>query len=133
MNIINIETSSDNGISSFRITGSYEEIKKNNRLLTFLRRVRATSHHEAFYIPFIEELKISTLQGIQQALTRHNFEYKLSSELELDLKHYIREQEQFTEFSNEASLIRNNHFDDNDKISEKFTNFKKQLFNNRIS
>ena len=57
MNIINIDTSSDNGVSSFRITGSYKEITNNNRLLAFLRRVRATSRHEAFYIPFIEQRK----------------------------------------------------------------------------
>ena len=125
MNIINIDTSSNSGISSFRITGCYEEIKNNNRLLAYLRRVRATSDDQAFAIPYVEGLKVSILQGIRQVFEKHNFTCEISPELERDLEHYFRELKQFNKFSNEASLIRNNHFDDNGQITEKFINFKK--------
>ena len=99
MNIINIDNSSDSGISSFRITGCYEEIKNNNRLLAYLRRVRATSDDQAFAIPYVEGLKVSILQGIRQVFEKHNFTCEISPELERDLEHYFRELKQFNKFS----------------------------------
>jgi SNF2 family DNA or RNA helicase len=124
VNIIKIDTALNDGVTSFRISGDYESIKNNSRLRAFLRRVRATLDNKAYYVPYVEELKVAVLQSIEQGFNRHNFTCEISAALKEELEHYYREMEKFNEFSSEANLIRNNHFDDNDNISEKFLEFK---------
>ena len=131
MSIIKIETSDNEGVKSFRIIGSFNEIKSNARLLTYLSRSRAINKKEEFYIPYIEELKINVLQGIQLAFDKYGFNCEISPELEKDISYYLREQKNFAEFAQEAKSIRDNHFDDNENISEKYSKFKK-LYKTRL-
>jgi SNF2 family DNA or RNA helicase len=115
----------------FCVSGSFLEITKNSRLITSLGRLNANENDKYFYIPFSEELKINVLQKIQNIFTRHNFTHEICPELKLDVESFIREEESFLEFAKEAAMIRNDNFEDNSIISEKFQAFK-ELYTKKL-
>ena len=123
--IINILIDKNN--SNFVLETNIEEILKNKRLLFSLKRLKYSISDMKIQIPFQFDTQISTLQEIQELLTKFGFTEKLSQETNNEVDSFNREMETFKEFSQIARKIRNDEFVDNLQLVQEFEDFLKVL------
>lgn len=125
--IIDINNNSTN--LSFVISGNFKELVNNKRLALSLKRLDFSIEEETILIPFREETQIKTLQEIQRLLHKFGFKEELSFNTKKELESYDREEGLFNEFSENARFIRNNEFDEKEKLITLFDNFQSVLKN----
>jgi superfamily II DNA or RNA helicase len=110
--------------SSFVLTGDVDAVLGNQRLHFSLKRLGFERISEGLAIPFQAETEIRTLQDVQEILRKFGFEDDLSVEIRDDRENFIREQENFHKFSENARLIRNDAFRDNPSLIAAFGSFQ---------
>lgn len=110
--------------SSFLLKGDVDVLLKNQRLYFSLRRLGFERAPEGLVVPFEPQTEIRTLQDVQDILRKFGFEGDLSVEIRNDRENYIREQENFKEFSEAARRIRNDEFKDNPELIAAFGSFQ---------
>lgn len=109
----------------FIITGDTEELLQNKRLLISLKRLSYYVENESVIIPFRDEIQIKTLQEIQGLLSKYNYEFQFTENIQLELQAFSKEEENFEVFSENARAIRNNEFNENQSLVDQFDNFQK--------
>jgi SNF2 family DNA or RNA helicase len=122
---VNIDT--DDNKSSFVLTGEVHAALENKRLRFSLKRLGYELIHDTILIPFSPETKISTLQNLQDILSKFGYTEELSAETKKGLQSFSREQDNFKEFSEKARDIRNNKFNDRPELVDEFDEFQKAL------
>ncbi len=110
--------------SSFLLKGDIDALLGNQRLHFSLKRLGFERISEGLAIPFQSETEIRTLQDVQDILRKFGFEDDLSVEIRDDRENFIREQENFQKFSENARLIRNDAFKDNPSLIAAFSSFQ---------
>lgn len=104
-----------------------QQLIKDVKFSLSLRRLSYSIDGLNIVIPYIEWSKVETLDGIIRILNKFNIVYSLSNEINLVLWKYKEELDSFEEFTENASKIRDNMFDDNPHLSEYFNDFQKIL------
>ena len=123
--IIDINKNSDS--LNYIIKGSFDELKKNKRLLLSFKRLNFFIKNEAIYIPFRDETQTQVLQEIRKLLNKFGFQEELSESTKEEVKSYDREEELFQEFSDKARSIRNNEFKNRPELIKEFDVFQQVL------
>jgi len=118
-----------NNNSFFEISGSYDDIISNKRLLLTLKRLNYESVGNKIHIPFRVENQIHVLQEIQNLLNKYGFNSELSSQTKKDVESFDRENELFDLFSEKARSIRNDEFKKYPQLVEDYKAFKIVLNN----
>jgi hypothetical protein len=116
----------------FLIKNQVLELLDNKRMRLTFKRLGYSVENDSIQIPFRNETKIDTLQEIINLLNKFDYETVLSNNAEKDVKDYHREEQLFEEFSNSAKLIRNDRFNENQELVEKFDVFQRTLSNNLV-
>lgn len=116
----------------FVITNRASELLDNKRMRLTLKRLGFSIENDSMQIPFYAETKIDTLQEIINLLNKFDYEAELSTNVENDINNYHREEQLFGEFSNTAKLIRNDKFNENQGLVEKFDVFQRTLSNKLV-
>lgn len=114
------------------IRNQVPELLDNKRMRLTLRRLGYSIENDSIQIPFHSETKIDTLQEIINLLNKFDYETELSDNVEKDVNNYRREEQLFEEFSNAAKLIRNDKFNENQELVEKFDVFQQTLSNKLV-
>jgi SNF2 family DNA or RNA helicase len=123
--IIDINKNSDS--LNYIIKGSFDEFKKNKRLLLSFKRLNFFIEKEAIYIPFRDETQTQVLQEIRKLLNKFGFQEELSESTKEEVKSYDREEELFQEFSDKARSIRNDEFKNRPELIKEFDIFQQVL------
>lgn len=110
--------------SNFLLRGDIEALLKNQRLYFSLKRLGFERIPEGLLVPFQPQTEIRTLQDVQDILRKFGFEDDLSAQIRSDRENFIREQENFQEFSENARHIRNDEFKDNPELIAAFSSFQ---------
>ena len=118
-----------NNNSFFVISGSFDDIISNKRLLLTLKRLNYESVGNKIHIPFRVENQIHVLQEIQNLLNKYGFTSELSSQIKKDVESFDRENELFDLFSEKARSIRNDEFKKYPQLVEDYKAFKLVLNN----
>lgn len=124
-----IDVQNINNNSFFVISGSYDDIISNKRLLLTLKRLNYESVGNKIHIPFRVENQIHVLQEIQNLLNKYGFTSELSSQTKKDVESFDRENELFDLFSEKARSIRNDEFKKYPQLVEDYKAFKIVLNN----
>jgi SNF2 family DNA or RNA helicase len=122
---VNIETDDNN--CNFVLTGDIHAVLDNKRLRFSLKRLDYKREQDSILIPFKPENKIRTLQDLQDILIKFGYSENLSVATKKGLESFIREQDNFKEFSEKARDIRNNKFEDKPELVHEFNEFQKVL------
>lgn len=122
-----IEIDVNREVQSFVLSNNIDLLLGNKRLLMSLRRLGYYLEDEEILIPYKEETKTNTLIEIQDLLTKFNITRELSTEVKNDVKSFVNEQEQFSEFAQMARNIRENKFGENPSLVEDFRIFQQVL------
>jgi len=110
--------------SNFLLQGDVDALLTNQRLHFSLKRLGFERIPEGLVVPFQPQTEIQTLQDVQDILRKFGFEDDLSVGIRDDRENFIREQENFQEFSENARLIRNDEFKDNPELIAAFSSFQ---------
>jgi SNF2 family DNA or RNA helicase len=110
--------------SSFLLTGDVNALLTNQRLYFSLKRLGFERIPEGLVVPFQPQTEIRTLQNVQDILRKFGFADDLSVEIREDRENFIREQENFQQFSENARHIRNDEFKDNPELIAAFRSFQ---------
>jgi SNF2 family DNA or RNA helicase len=116
----------------FLIKNQTSELLDNKSMRLTFRRLGYSIENGSIQIPFHIETKIDTLQEIINLLIKFDYETELSNKAEKDVNNYRREEQLFEEFSNVAKLIRNDKFNENQELVEKFDVFQRTLSNKLV-
>ena len=114
-------------INAFVISGIINPIVKNKRLLLTLKRLDFSIKNDTILIPYQTKTQIKILDEIRNLFTKFSLEYTLSENIETELESYHKEEENFEFFSENARAIRNNEFEENDKLVQQFDTFQNVL------
>lgn len=125
MSIFSIDINSE--INVFVISGNIDEIIKNKRLLLTLKRINYVIQNQTILIPFEIKTQIRTLDEIRNLLTKFGIDYSLTKNIKTELESYHKEEENFEIFSENARAIRNNEFEENDRLVQQFDTFQNIL------
>lgn len=125
MSIFSIDINSE--INVFVISGNIDEIIKNKRLLLTLKRINYVIQNQTILIPFEIKTQIRTLDEIRNLLTKFGIDYLLTKNIKTELESYHKEEENFEIFSENARAIRNNEFEEKDKLVQQFDTFQNVL------
>ncbi|WP_136481290.1 SNF2-related protein [Cognatitamlana onchidii] len=117
----------NNEKSTFNLYSFEESLLKNKRLLVSFKRLGYKLENEIIVIPFREETQIKTLQEIERLLKKFEINYSVSEAIKAELETYHKEKENFEIFSENARAIRNNEFEENDKLVQQFDSFQNVL------
>jgi SNF2 family DNA or RNA helicase len=121
---LRIDIDTDQDRQRFILYGSVNELTSNPRAIFSLKRLNFdTEDGGAISVPFEDETEIDTLREIQKLLERFSFSVSFSKNTANENANYVRAEETFDEFSNNARRIRNNHFRDYPNLAEDFRNF----------
>ena len=110
--------------SNFLLKGDIDALLTNQRLYFSLKRLGFERIPEGLVVPFEPQTEIRTLQDLQDILRKFGFEDDLSVEIRDDRENFIREQENFHGFSENARLIRNDEFKGNPELIAAFSSFQ---------
>ncbi|MDP2161036.1 MAG: DEAD/DEAH box helicase [Flavobacterium sp.] len=113
--------------SLFLIKGETELLLHNKRLLISLKRLNYKVEGNIINIPFRDETQIKTLQEIQTLLTKHDYVFLTTENIQNELSAFSKEEENFETFSVNARAIRDNEFKENQSLVTQFDNFQKIL------
>lgn len=111
----------------FIINGDTESLLQNKRLLISLKRLNYFLESNSVFIPFREETQIKTLQEIQSLLSKYNYTFQLTENIQEELQAFSKEEENFEIFSENARAIRNNEFKENKSLINQFDEFQRVL------
>ncbi len=111
--------------SHFVLSGDIAAIFSNPRAHFSIKRLGFTQENGVITIPFDPETEIQKLQEIQAILQKFGFDNDLSAEVKKDRVGFVREQENFLEFSEKARHIRNDRFKDQPELVLEFDAFQK--------
>ena len=132
MENITIDVNTDFTNPCFIITGRYNDIITNKRLLLTLKRLNYKASDNKINIPYRAENQIQILQEIQNLLLKYEFIYKLSFGTKKDVESFDRENSLFEEFALKAKSIRNDEFKKYPALIENYKLFKTALNNSLI-
>lgn len=124
-----IDVQNINNSSFFLISGAYDNIISNKRLLLTLKRLNYESVGNKIQVPFRVENQIQILNEIQNLLNKYGFTSELSSQTKKDVESFTRENELFDLFSEKARAIRNDEFKKYPQLVEDYKAFKTVLNN----
>jgi SNF2 family DNA or RNA helicase len=110
--------------SNFLLIGDVDALLANQRLYFSLKRLGFQRIPEGLAIPFQPQTEMNTLQELQAVLEKFGFGNALSIGMQKDKENFIREQENFQEFSDKARLIRNDEFEGNPELVAAFDSFQ---------
>lgn len=111
----------------FIINGDTESLLQNKRLFISLKRLNYFIEKNSVNIPFRNESQIKTLQEIQGLLSKYNYVFQLTENIQEELQAFSKEEENFEVFSENARAIRNNEFKENLSLVNQFDNFQEVL------
>jgi SNF2 family DNA or RNA helicase len=111
----------------FVVNGDAKELLQNKRLLISLKRLNYSSDNSNLNIPFREGSKIKTLQEIQSLLSKYNYTFQFTENIQKELQSFSKEEENFETFSENARAIRNNEFNENQSLVSQFDEFQRVL------
>lgn len=111
----------------FIINGDTESLLQNKRFLVSLKRLNYYVESNSVFIPFRDETQIKTLHEIQGLLGKFNYDFQFTENIQVELKAYSKESENFEVFSENARAIRNNEFKENKPLVTQFDNFQEVL------
>ena len=114
-------------ISSFAISGNINPIINNKRLILTLKRLRFDISNDTILIPYETKTQIKILDEIRKLFTKFGLEYSLSENIEAELESYHKEEENFEIFSENARAIRNNEFEEDNRLVKQFDTFQNVL------
>ena len=114
-------------ICSFTISGNINAIIKNKRLLLTLKRLDYGISNDVISIPYETKTQIKILNEIRNLFSKFGLDYSLSEKIEVELESYHKEEENFEIFSENARAIRNNEFEENDRLVQQFDTFQNVL------
>ena len=97
------------------------------RLLLTLKRLDFSTNDDTISIPYGTKTQIKILDDIRKLFTKFGLEYSLSKNIEAELESYHKEEENFDFFSENARAIRNNEFEENDRLVQQFDTFQNVL------
>ncbi|MGV6862244.1 MAG: DEAD/DEAH box helicase [Putridiphycobacter sp.] len=133
MPVYTIDINSEN--NSFIISGSIDAIIKNKRLILTLKRLEYNIQNNSILIPFENKTQVKTLEEVRNLLTKYGIKYELLESIKVELESYHKEEENFEIFSENARAIRNNEFEENDRLVQQFDTFQnvlKQKMNRKL-
>ncbi|MDP1547519.1 MAG: DEAD/DEAH box helicase [Anaerolineales bacterium] len=114
---------------AFSLTGDLGDLTKKRRIKIYLLDfLLAKISDDEILIPFDEQNQEDILKSIRELLKDHGIKESRSNSIELAFEGYLREEENFINFSRQALSIRNNELSDNQKIE--FKNFRDSLIIN---
>jgi len=113
--------------NTFVLSGDVNIIFSNRKLSLRFKRLGLEHTEEGIKIPFRNESQIKTLEDIKRMLTKFQVQIEYTRNIDTELKSFNREEEQFEIFSENARSIRNDEFENNPKLVEKFNSFQKVL------
>ncbi|MFT6204829.1 MAG: SNF2 family DNA or RNA helicase [Spirosomataceae bacterium] len=111
----------------FIINGDTASLLQNKRLLISLKRLNYFIEESTVNIPFRDETQIKTLQEIQGLLSKYNYVFQFTENIQEELQAFSKEEENFDVFSENARAIRDNEFEDNRFLVTLFDNFQEVL------
>ncbi|MBT4936537.1 DEAD/DEAH box helicase, partial [Candidatus Peregrinibacteria bacterium] len=103
------------------------ELLQNRRLKISFKRLRYFVQDGFVCIPFEDDTQIKTLQELQLLLKKFGYITPLTEVTKKNVEEYHREETVFTEFSELAYLIRNNRFEENPHLIQKFVEFQQTV------
>ena len=114
----------DEQAKRFLLTGDISELLSNRRAKIYLNDyLYATlSIQDKIAVPFEPEDQDIVFQKIQQLLEKFSFSEEITGTINNILQEYFREEQNFKDFSIQASLIRNNQLEGHLKDFAEFTN-----------
>ncbi len=112
------------------LKGDITSLKSNRSAFLFLKDYLNADFTNAGFIkiPFEVETKESVWQGVQKIIMKNQLEIAFSKNIETLLSDFIREEDNFKNFSQQANSIRNNELDSIHVCQ--FKEFTNQLLNN---
>lgn len=113
--------------NQFSINGDLEELLDNKRLLISLKRLNYSVQNKNIIIPYRVETQIKTLQEIQGLLNKFDYNFQLTDNIQKELQAYSKEEENFEVFSENARVIRDNEFKNNEALVTQFDTFQNVL------
>ncbi len=111
----------------FVISGNINLIVKNKRMCLTLKRLNFDINKDTISIPYETKTQIKILDEIRDLFAKFDLGYSLSENIETELESYQKEEENFVFFSENAKAIRNNEFEQNDKLVQQFDTFQNVL------
>lgn len=111
----------------FIINGDTESLLQNKRLLISLKRLNYFVEKNSVNIPFRDETQIKTLQEIQWLLSKYNYVFQFTENIQVELQAFSKEEENFEVFSENARAIRDNEFKENKSLVTQFDAFQEVL------
>lgn len=108
----------------FIIKGDVKELIQNKRLLISFKRLSYSIENNDVFIPFREETQIKTLQEIQSLLSKYDYTFQLTENIQKELQAFSKEEENFEIFSENARAIRDNEFNENQYLVNQFNVFQ---------
>lgn len=111
----------------FIINGDTESLLQNKRLLISLKRLNYFVEKNSVNIPFRDETQIKTLQEIQGLLSKYNYVFQFTENIQVELQAFSKEEENFEVFSENARAIRDNEFKENKSLVTQFDAFQEVL------
>lgn len=111
--------------SAFLLSGNVDALLDNQRIYFSLKRLGFERVPEGILVPFETQTEMPTLQEIQTILEKFGFENDLSAGMRQDKENFVREQDNFREFSDKARSIRNDEFEGNPDLVSAFDSFRK--------
>lgn len=129
MDNIIIDVNDDIVNPCFIITGRFNDIITNKRLVLTLKRLNYKAIDNCISIPFRAENQIQILQEIQNLFQKYDFNLSLSNNTKNNIESFDRETNLFEEFALKAKSIRNDKFKDYPELIDNYRSFKAVLNN----
>lgn len=117
----------DVNLHSFIIKRRASELLENKRLKISFSRLQYSVDADDLLIPYRKETQIQTLQEVLRILTKFDYNATLSSNTEMEVENYNREERMFADFASAAKSIRNDEFDKIPDLVQKFDQFQRTL------
>ena len=116
----------------FIINGDTESLLQNRRLLISLKRLNYFIENNSVNIPFREETQIKILQEIQSLLSKYNYDFQFTVNIQDELQAFSKEEKNFEAFSENARSIRNDEFEEKPVLYKLFKEFDDVLKNTLV-
>jgi len=109
------------------------EVKENKRFKFTLKKFNAKEVDSGYQITFKKHEKINKLRDIEHVLEKFGLITEYSQEIKNEYDSYFQEVDNFETFKDDAFNIRNNKFQENPELIDKFRKFTNSLATNLIN
>lgn len=113
---------------NYIVKGDITSLLKDKKLILMAKSLfNANIDSERFILPIQNKNKKNQLYDLKKFFERFDFIINTSDEVNEKEKSFFKEEENFIKFSNDARKIRNDEFDTEIELLEKFKDFKRTL------